>query len=172
MAMTGATIGRARSAATAAAAAAAATTTAGLLALAAVAAAAAATAGCGKPCTLDGSEGQALSLEFDRCQAALQMGRYLIVEYVLDDGVSEAAQLTVDTMLCPIEPNAELDFAGCAFLGRTVPDGTDFPAVEMGTVVLFQWGGVGDTIDGEFHVLFTNGNTLSGEFRAELVDRS
>ena len=127
--------------------------------------------GCGEEDNyLDGSVG--VSLSFDRVSARM-IGDDLELRYLRD--VAGGQEETAELIVLDVRPvlSADLDLPlnpDNAVIGRTVTDGSTFPELEGGSLVIESGGAVGETLDGRFGVRFVTGTTLSGGFRTRLEE--
>lgn len=119
--------------------------------------------------TLDGSVG--VDLDFDRVSLRL-IASDLEIRYLrsVEGGDEEVtAKLVVDVSGVTLAADLEMALTpDNAVVDRVVKDGSTFPALEMGTLVVNDGGDVGEALDGRFGVAFVTGATLSGDFRGVL----
>ena len=122
--------------------------------------------------SLDGSV--QVSLGYDRVTTRL-ISDDLEIRYLRDvsGGAEEVAELVVNDVGPMLAPDLDVALTQKnASVGRSVTDGSGFPDLEEGTLVIEEGGEVGDVPRGRFGVVFVTGTTLSGHFSSTLEEVS
>jgi hypothetical protein len=147
-------------------------------------AAVALTTGCPPPPNyLDGSIKTSHDLAFDTVelrflseQSVYELTYYKNLGETADEGRDEVVEIAFTQAPGDIVAETPIDITtaeAASQVERTTAANDPFPPdLETATVTFFVAPVVGETVNGEFAVLFTNGRTLNGGFEAELAEAS